>query len=467
MIYAAGSRRPMSLPHPMPDPPRAARDKLRLVVIGATYASEEPRKKLAALAEHFDLTCLTSDSYTGYGIVNRLADQPPPTNYRLVGLPATGRPDTTTRYLLRGLGRALCEHPADLILVETEPWAWLRWHVWLAKTLWQPRARFGEFSWENARRPGWRGTVLSLVYRAAVATADFVIAGNRDAGDFFLQAGLAADRLLVAPQLGVDTEHFRPASPPERAGLRAEMGCDEGDFLVGFCGRMEEEKGVMDLLHAVRQARGTEPLAAASGGQMRLALLGPRGALTPQLEAWQAEYPWLRLYPARTHAGIAAFMQALDLFVLPSHETQPARQALEGTIWPRAHRGHGLRHDDARSRQRRDPRCSPTAGHALPVARTRASGGPAGGTRRPARRRPRRTRRRPTRAHPRALYERAAGGRLGGLPARAGGGRPRTGPAAARLRARRPAHPAHGQPAPAFPRPFFRRRPTGKWKSAA
>ncbi len=287
----------------------------RLVIVGATYTTLETRKKIGFLAEDFDLVCITGQSYTGYGIENRLADQPTPTNYRLVGLPTLGDPRTTTRYLFRGLGRELARHRADVILVETEPWAFIRWQTWFWKTLRQPRALFGEFSWENVARRGWKGAILAAFYRLAVATDDFVVAGNLEAGQFFRAGGLSAEQLLVAPQLGIDETVFRPLPGDERDRLRATMDAGPEDFLVGFCGRMDQQKGVLDLLEAVEGARGRQ---AGGRGQIKLALLGPPGPLTERLTAFQTAHPWLRLYPARPHAEIAGFMQALDLFVLPS-----------------------------------------------------------------------------------------------------------------------------------------------------
>ena len=297
-----------------PDPTRDTRGRLRLAVIGATYASEEPRKKIEALAEHFDLTCITSDSYTGYGIVNRLADQPSPTSYRLVGLPAVGQPDTTTRYALRGLGRALRQARPELVLVETEPWAFLRWQAWWYARRLGKGVRFGEFSWENVRRTGLKGALLAAVYRVAAATADFVIGGNEDAGGFFAGAGFPRERLLVAPQLGVDERAFRPADADLKARRRAELGFPAEAFLVGFSGRLLELKGVPDLIAAVERVR------ARPGGEVvHLALLGP-GDVEPFLPHGAARPEWLYVRPACAHAEMERFMQTLDVFALPSRE---------------------------------------------------------------------------------------------------------------------------------------------------
>jgi glycosyltransferase involved in cell wall biosynthesis len=294
--------------------PPSASGKLRLAVVGATYATAEPRKKIESLAGHFDLTCITSSSYTGYGLENRLADQPRPTSYHLVGLPAFGSPDSTTRYVLRGLGEALRRARPEIVLVESEPWAWLRWQTWWCARRLGRKVRFGEFSWENVRRSGAKGLLLSAAYRAAAATADFVIGGNEDAAQFFVEAGQAREQTLVAPQLGVDEEVFHPADAALKARRRAELGLPADAFLVGFSGRLLEMKGVPDLIAAVERVRA-EP----GGAAVQLALLGP-GEIGPLLRPGSAQPVWMHVRPACAHAEMAHFMQALDLFVLPSRE---------------------------------------------------------------------------------------------------------------------------------------------------
>lgn len=313
----------------------SAKRKPRLLVISATYAWAEPRKKLAALAGHFDLTCLTARRFTSaLGTRSEAPDEETarePLPYRLVRLPVLGRPRSTTKYLLAGLGRAVRAHPADLVLVESEPWALVRWQAWRAARRHLPGARFGEFSWENVSRPGLRGRLLRPVYRAAAATADFVIAGNREAGELFRAGGLDGGRLLVSPQLGVDETRFRPpADPAERAAQRAALGHPAGGFLVGFAGRLEPEKGLAELLAAVRAARTARP-----GADVRLCLLGS-GSLGDGFARVAAREPWLTLHGPRSHAEMAGFMRALDLFVLPSREVTTG-----ATVW-REQFGHVL-----------------------------------------------------------------------------------------------------------------------------
>lgn len=296
-------------------PPR----RPRLIVVGATYTTVENRKKMRALAEHFDVLCVTGDRYVGYGLENRLDNQPAPEGYRLKGLPCVGSPQSTTRYRLAGLGETLRrEPPADFVLVESEPWAQIRWQTWRAARWGQPGAKFGEFSWENARRTGWKGLLLDGFYRGAVRTADFVIAGNAEAGEFFRAAGLPGDRLLVAPQLGVDPAVFHPpADGAERRALRTVRGLPEDGFLVGFSGRLEEEKGIWDLVAAVERWRATR--ADPVGRDVHLALLG-HGELIESLRERASTAPWLHVFGPCTHPEMADFMRLLDVFALPSRE---------------------------------------------------------------------------------------------------------------------------------------------------
>ena len=286
--------------------------KPRLLVVSATYVTEENRKKLVALAPFFEVTCATCAEHTAYGIANRVDPDRPPTDYRIIGLPAVGRPESTTKYWLRGLGAVFRRYPADVVLVESEPWALIRWQTWFWKTVHSPRALLGEYSAENLERPGLKGRVLDLFYRAAIRTADFVAICNHAGGEIYHRRGLERARLLVSPQLGVDATLFQPADRPARDRLRREAGIPEDAFLVGFCGRLVESKGVWDLVEAVRRVRAQRP-----GGHVRLSLLG-FGPLDAELRALPDAADFLHLLPPRPHAGVAPYMQMLDAFVLPS-----------------------------------------------------------------------------------------------------------------------------------------------------
>lgn len=277
-----------------------------LLLISHAYAALENRKKLQALAAHVDLVCVTSVIETHAVLGRSAADfdnesDAPTRRYELIRLPRIGRSITT--FIYAGLGAIMRSRRFDVVLVENEPWAFVRWQARFLAGLHQPHALFGEFTWENVTRPGWKGMLLNLIYRAATATTDFVIAGNQAAGRLF---SIPSERLLVAPQIGVDLENHQPASLSDRNALREACGLPHDAFIVGYCGRLVEEKGILELVRACEAVGG-----------VHLVMLGA-GALEPWLRQEASTKHWLHILPARTHAEIPEFLRCLDVFVLAS-----------------------------------------------------------------------------------------------------------------------------------------------------
>lgn len=280
-----------------------------LLLIGHTYAAFENRKKVQALASHFDLVCVTSTIEQRTILGRNAADfdndsDAPSRSYQLARLPRRGKSDTTFRYA--GLAAVMRSRRFDVILVENEPWAAVCWQARLWKSLLQPQALFGEFTWENVERPSWKGFVLAQIYRAMTATTDFIIAGNQAASQLVQKRGARQNNVFVAPQLGVDLANHQPATVEERDELRKASGLPVDVFIVGYCGRLTEEKGIKELLQACDELQ-----------TIHLALLGS-GRLESWLKEQQQTRPWLHLLPPRPHFEIPAFLRCLDVFVLAS-----------------------------------------------------------------------------------------------------------------------------------------------------
>lgn len=280
-----------------------------LLLISHTYAALENRKKLQALAAHFDLVCVTSTREQHLVLGRPSSDydndsDAPTRNYQLIRLPRSSRSSTTFHY--SGLAAVMRSRPFDVVLVENEPWARVCWQARLWKSLFQSHALFGEFTWENVERPGWKGLLLAPIYRAMTATTDFIITGNQAASKLVQRRGARADKVLVAPQLGVDLDNHLPASSAERAALRQDCGLPADAFIIGYCGRMTEEKGLPELLQACESLQN-----------VHLAMVGS-GRLDPWLKEQQQTRPWLHLLPSRPHFEIPAFLRCLDVFVLAS-----------------------------------------------------------------------------------------------------------------------------------------------------
>ena len=280
-----------------------------LLLISHACAALENRKKLQALSAHFDLVCVTSTIEQRQVLGRPSTDfdnesDGPGRNYQFIRLRRRGHTDTTFHYA--GLAAVMRSRRFDVVLVENEPWAYVCWQARILKSLLQRQALFGEFTWENVERPGWKGLMLTPIYRAMTATTDFIIAGNQAASQLVQRHGARAGDVLVAPQFGVDLNNHQPASTAERLELRQDCGLPADSFIVGYCGRLTEEKGLKELVHACEVLRN-----------VHLAILGS-GRLESWLKEQQQTRPWLHLLPPRPHFEIPGFLRCLDLFVLAS-----------------------------------------------------------------------------------------------------------------------------------------------------
>ena len=126
------------------------------------------------------------------------------------------------------------------------------------------------------------------------------------------EAGLTPESLIVIGN-GVDAERFAEAIPAERA----DFGCEPTDLLLLAVGRLDPQKGMLDLLAAVSQLRNEFP-------HLKLLIAGEgplRGVMERGIEVGQLQTT-VQLLGRRS--DVPALYRMADLFVLASHwEGQP------------------------------------------------------------------------------------------------------------------------------------------------
>lgn len=167
--------------------------------------------------------------------------------------------------------------------------------------------------------------------RAVYRRADHFVCIGRDLERETLDAGVPRERVHYVPH-GVDVDRFRPASPAERATLRAAAGWPPDRTVVLFVGRLSEEKGLLDLLEAWRALQADRR---ADAAQPLLALVGPDMTGHPW-DAGARGRAFVREHhldtSVRFHgpsADPSALYPAADLFVQPSHFEALGLSAIE------------------------------------------------------------------------------------------------------------------------------------------
>lgn len=156
--------------------------------------------------------------------------------------------------------------------------------------------------------------LYSALDRMVLRRFDAVVPVSMSVREALVRAGFRSDTLSVIEN-GIDTTRFGTAA--QRDAVRAELGFDERDFVVGVIGRLSEEKGQSVLIDALARID-------AARLPWRLLLVGD-GPLRVVLEAGVRE---CGLGERVTFAGrrddVPRLLAGIDLVALPSLiEAQP------------------------------------------------------------------------------------------------------------------------------------------------
>lgn len=207
-----------------------------------------------------------------------------------------------------GLGNIIKKIRPDIVHIDEEHYSMVTCQAMRLSKLVKARTLF--FTWQNIYKK--YPFPFSSIERYNLKNADYGIAGNDEARDVLRKKGFDKDIALI-PQFGVDPDIFKKAG---RNDFRSELGLDADKFIVGFMGRLVEEKGVSDLIRAAARVRGKENL---------LVMLIGSGPLEKEITAIAAREKMehnIKLVPHVPSMEVPAYMNCLDCLVLPSR-TKP------------------------------------------------------------------------------------------------------------------------------------------------
>ncbi len=216
-----------------------------------------------------------------------------------------GRPQ---RHLYVVRCRALsAEVRPDVAFIEAEPFS-LPAAQW--GRAWQRLGiPFGVQSYENIDRtlPAPVRRLRSRVLREAA----FVAARSETAATLTRSWGARGEVAIAPPAVPGWVEDGDGAPAPGAADASGASGASgERPFTVGYAGRLTEEKGLRDLLAAVRRL----------AGPVRMVLLG-NGALRAELEGQPIPGGEVQVLDGLRHEQMGSAYSQLDVLVLPSRTT--------------------------------------------------------------------------------------------------------------------------------------------------
>jgi glycosyltransferase involved in cell wall biosynthesis len=196
------------------------------------------------------------------------------------------------------LGRQMRRVWPDLVHIDEEPYNLATAHaLWLARRV---GAKSLFFSWQNLERR--YPLPFRLLERYVLGRVAYAIVGNQESAGVWRAKGYQGP-LTVLPQFGVDPEIYGPGSRPAGRG-----------FVVGYVGRLVEEKGIDLLLEALAGLEGMWRAYVLGSGPAREALQTKSRRLgladRVSFDAW---------IPSNQ---MPAYYQQLDALVLPSR-TRP------------------------------------------------------------------------------------------------------------------------------------------------
>lgn len=203
------------------------------------------------------------------------------------------------------LYRIVKQFKPDIIHLEEEPWTPVALEVALLSKI--VGARLIVFTWENLdlKLSFWQKAIEHFVFN----TTALIIAGSSEARNRVQGRGFRGG-VEVLPQFGVNTEEFKPMDVSD---LESELNLS--GFVVGFVGRLVEEKGIGTLLEAV--AKLSE--------DVKLLLVSSSPKLPMEFEDLIRNlkiHDRVKIVCDVSHQDLPKYINLMDVFVLPSETTK-------------------------------------------------------------------------------------------------------------------------------------------------
>ncbi|MGZ3693733.1 MAG: glycosyltransferase [Bdellovibrionota bacterium] len=192
----------------------------------------------------------------------------------------------------------------DIIFVDEEPWSLACLQIFRAF----PDAQRIFYTKQNLKKK--LPPPFSLFQRHIFRKASYCFSVSDEVSSVLRWKGFSG-KIHYLPH-SFDPEKFRPLGLPLKKEIRAGIGIGADEFVVGYFGRLEPEKGIEDLLNAIR-------ILSAAGERIHFLIVGNGSMESQVLEFCSSEQrAKVTFRPAIAHHQVGDTVGAIDLLVLPS-----------------------------------------------------------------------------------------------------------------------------------------------------
>lgn len=209
------------------------------------------------------------------------------------------------------LKRILLDFKPDVIDLWEEPWSLVSAHTCRLRNKYLPRTKIISETEQNIFRK--LPQPFEFFRRYTIKNTNYLIGRSNGAVDVMRRHGYSGPACTVPN--GVDASLFSPTSQDSNAPARPPGVESAGapPFLVGYAGRLVEEKGLGDLVSAI----------ALCPPNVQLTLIGD-GPFKPVLQTMITENQLqnrVSIHPGVPLAQLPTWMRSLNAFALPSRTT--------------------------------------------------------------------------------------------------------------------------------------------------
>jgi glycosyltransferase involved in cell wall biosynthesis len=209
------------------------------------------------------------------------------------------------------LGGIIRRVKPDIFHIDEEPYNLATFQaMWLARSQRIPTV---VFTWQNLNRR--YPPPFNLMERYVLNHADALLVGNSEAANVWQSKGYQGPMRLI-PQFGVDPNIYYRRKRVNRRGKisvfkRRQVGPpSQSSLVIGYVGRLVEEKGIEILLHAVRKLKGPWMLQILGDGPDRKRL--------EHMAQWLGVAPRVTFDQKMPSSHLPNYFSGLDVLVLPS-----------------------------------------------------------------------------------------------------------------------------------------------------